>query len=865
MKHWLNPVHNVVRWLAWALIGLFIALGLALVPAAPGPSTQSPTAETSLALVNLSAIAEGQNFYQAGQYHQAVESWRRAISSLSGRSNLHHQALVLSYLALAYHQLGQTETAARTIAESLQLLQTHPPETSPQWQILGQVLNTQGNVQFATGQIETAAETWQRAADAFTEAGDDSRRVGSLINRAQAEQALGLFIQARRTLETVGQSLEQRPASVTKVLGLQSLGNVWRGIGELDKSRQLLEEALRLAGQMTSAKAGSDEVTSLETSTILLNLGNTAQTQQDTETALAFYERAASVADQPLLRVQALLNQLRLQQATSGNLDGALLAEIEAALPELTAGQAAIYARINYADLLGADAAYDAIAAQVFADAIRQAQRIQDPRAEAYALGYLAHLYENRERWSEAQSLTEQGLQLAQSLPAVDITYRWQWQLGRILKAQHQREQAVQAYRAAYATLQSLRSDLVATTPDLQFSFREGVEPLYREFLDLLLAPSQDFGEQRLQLARQVIESLRLAELDNFFRTACLEGQSVAIDALDQQAAAVIHPILLEDRLELILSLPGEPLQQYTVPVSRSQLEAQTIRWLRELGKPLTSPQGRQLGEELYGLLIAPLAGALSQQEVTTLVFVLDGVLRNAPIAALFDGEQYMVEKFQVALAPGLQLLDPQPLQRGELQVLAAGLTESRHGFSALTNVKAEIETIQIKASGQILLDQSFTTQTLQQEVSQTAFPVVHLATHGQFSSNLQETFVLAWDRPILINELRELLRSRDDLTTGAIELLVLSACETAAGDDRATLGLAGMAVQAGARSTLASLWSLDDQSGAEFMGEFYQALLQPGVSKAAALQQAQLALLQDPNYRHPRYWAPYVLLGNWL
>jgi CHAT domain-containing protein len=842
------------RWVGGVLTGILLAIVLATASVARVMPSDENISASSLAVTVTPLIQQGQVFYQAEQYSRAVQVWQQANTRLRQQSDAPHRSLVLSYLARAYHRLGQVDRATETITASLHLLLENPAETTAQQQILGQVLNTQGNLQFALGKVEEAADTWQQAADAFSQAGDEIRQLGSSINRAQAEQSLGLYVRARQTLLAVERSLEQQPADETRILVLQSLGNVWRAIGELKQSRQALEAALTLAEPRSQMR-----------STILLSLGNTAQMQQDIEAASDFYQRAERAATDSRSRVQARLNQLRLQQLTQGNIEPALLREMNHWLSELPDSRAAVYARINYADLLGADPAYDAVTVELFADAVRQARRIQDRRAEAYGIGYLAFFYERRQQWADAQFLNEQALQLAQPLQADDILYRWQWQLGRVLKAQNQINPAIQAYEAAYLTLQSLRRDLIATSPDLQFSFRESVEPLYREFLDLLLTSPDRSSPERLQLARQVIESLRVAELDNFFRTACLGDREVAIDAVAPTAAAVIHPIILENRLELILSLPNEPLRQYTVPVTRQQLETQTRQWLRELAKPLTSPQGRQLGAELYDWLIRPLEAELSQHDLQTLVFVLDGALRNVPMSALFDGDRYLIEKYRVALAPGLQLLDPQPLQARSLQVLAAGLTEARHGLSALDYVTAEIEAIQANISGQILLDRRFTTQILQTEVSQDSFPIVHLATHGQFSSNLEETFVLAWDRPILINELRTLLRSRDDFITRPIELLVLSACETAAGDDRATLGLAGMAVQAGARSTLASLWSLDDRSGAEFMGQFYQALMQPDISKAAALQQAQLALLQNPNYRHPRYWAPYVLLGNWL
>jgi CHAT domain-containing protein len=498
-------------------------------------------------------------------------------------------------------------------------------------------------------------------------------------------------------------------------------------------------------------------------------------------------------------------------------------------------------------------------AAQTLGIALQASRKLGDRRAETYALGYLGQVYEQTQQKSEAQKLTEQALMIAQTMQAPEILYQWHWQLGRLLRSQGQTQVAIQSYGAAFQTLQSIRTDLAATSPDLQFSFRERVEPVYREYVEVLLTqPSQT----NLKQARQAIESLRLAELDNFFRTACLAGKIVEIDALKTQSA-VVYPIILRDRLEIILSLPGQSLRHYSVAIAQSELEA-TLEELRQnLEKPITTPEGKQLGKKVYDWLIQPIANDL--QKTDTLVFVLDGALRNLPIATLYDGQRYLIERYSIALSPGLQLLNPQSLQNRELKAIVAGLTEERHGFSALANINSELKKIQSEVTSQVLLNQTFTTSKLREQVQALPFPIVHLATHGQFSSNADETFVLAWDKPIKVNELSSLLRDRDDFQTQAIELLVLSACETAEGDKRAALGLAGIAVQAGARSTLASLWSLDDQSGAVFVGQFYRELAKGNVSKAEALRQAQLTLLRDPNFRHPRYWAPYVLLGNWL
>jgi len=373
-------------------------------------------------------------------------------------------------------------------------------------------------------------------------------------------------------------------------------------------------------------------------------------------------------------------------------------------------------------------------------------------------------------------------------------------------------------------------------------------------------------SQKNLVQARNVIESLQLAELDNFFREACLDAIPELIDKIDR-TAAVIYPVILGDRIEVILSLPQQPLGNYTTQIEQTQVESILNQLRQTLGIRHSNQDERlRLSQQVYDWLIRPFETELKRSGVKTLVFVLDGSLRNIPMAALYNGDRYLVEQYSIALTPGLQLLKRQPLTRGRLRALAGGLSESRQGFSALPGVTAELAQVNAEVRGTTrLLNQEFTSATLESEVRAVPFPVVHLATHGQFSSNFQNTFILAWDGPINVKQLDELLRSKNPRIPRPIELLVLSACETATGDKRAALGLAGVAVRAGASSTLATLWRVSDSSTAALMTEFYQKLANPGISKAEALRSAQISLLQNRNFRNPYFWAPYVLVGNWL
>ncbi len=306
-------------------------------------------------------------------------------------------------------------------------------------------------------------------------------------------------------------------------------------------------------------------------------------------------------------------------------------------------------------------------------------------------------------------------------------------------------------------------------------------------------------------------------------------------------------------------------MRHYATSLPSEQVE----RTVRQLRVELIKSFGQRflpLSQQVYDWLIRPAEADLQASQIKTLVFVLDGSLRNIPMAALHDGNQYLMEKYDIALTPGLELLEPQPLARNQLKVLTAGLSEARQGFPALPQVEAELNQIQSQIPGEVLLNQQFTKTSIQNTIDAVPFSVIHLATHGQFSSKAEDTFILTWDDRINVNDLDNLLRTTGLQRTSAIELLVLSACQTAKGDNRAALGIAGVALRAGARSTLATLWSVDDEGTAQLMSRFYQELANAEVTKAEALRRAQQSILQDPKYRqHPYYWAGYVLVGNWL
>jgi CHAT domain-containing protein len=246
---------------------------------------------------------------------------------------------------------------------------------------------------------------------------------------------------------------------------------------------------------------------------------------------------------------------------------------------------------------------------------------------------------------------------------------------------------------------------------------------------------------------------------------------------------------------------------------------------------------------------------------------VPDGALRTIPMSALHDGEHFLIEKFAVAVSPGLELtIEAKTGRRPAPRLMIGGISDSVQNFPALPNVPAEVAAIgKLFLQNDTLMNGAYTNSSVEKMLTAGPFSIVHIASHGHIDNDVRKSFVLTDDARLTLDDLERLIRPFQ-LKDTPLELLALSACQTAAGDDRAALGLAGMAVKAGARSAFATLWFVNDKASAQVVIDFYTALKNsPERSKAQALQTAQKALIADRRFQHPCYWAPYLIIGNWL
>ena len=899
---------TAVSWVLLVSLGII----LALVLPTHAEDTPSPVKLTQ----------QGRDYYSAGKLDQAIETWQQAAAAYTAAGN--DRGSRDSYLntATAQQALGLYDRSCDSLLSAFKITDNSCNQIIEDVQIIEPQLD---GIKTLT---PVAKSKLLPAIAAINQQPEEQDKVQGLLRFGDYLRASGYPRVANQALELALASSQKLADPQSKTATLLSLGNAQRAIA-LQKQKQFSTQTIVLdvvannSGSVTSALESyqpaldyyqqASEVTPRQPDSLKAELNRLSlllDIQEFWQGAITDFDRhldSLEINDPEFLQ-EITTGSKTLKQDLEQRLEseiGNAIAQVEPKVTQLTATRGGIYSRINLAQSLmrrgisdyAPRTLKDRQTAQILATAVKQARSINNVTAEAEAMGYLGSLYEQQGQYQSARRLTEGALQLAPTAEYPDIAYRWNAQLGRILAAQGQRVPALSAYETSFNTIRTLRSDL-ATTP---------VEPIFREYISLLLQAEPSTSQ--LAQARDVLESLQVATLDNFFRDPCSEiaEKPVVIDDVDSKAA-VIYPILLQDRLEVILTLPGKPLRRHTIPNLTPEKVDTTIQQLRRnaltnpgfaeqirgaRGNPQSATEIAQLktsqekslqqdilplASEIYSWLIEPAEAELKASEVQTLVFVLDGSLRNIPMSLLYDQKEqkYLIQKdYDVALSSGLQLTAPQPLTKQPIKVLAAGVTSDfpAYRFPPIPKVKDELNKIkQIFDKSEILLNQEFTKASLEQKLQNSDFPVVHLATHGQFGSTADQTFILSGtnqgDPLINVNQFDNLLRAGNLKRSQPIELLVLSACNTAEGDSQAILGLAGVAVRAGARSTLATLWSADDEATANLMGKFYTNLSQnTQVSKARALRKAQLELLMesDSQYRHPFYWAPFVLVGNWL
>ncbi|MDX2243498.1 MAG: CHAT domain-containing protein [Leptolyngbyaceae cyanobacterium bins.302] len=901
-------------------------------------------------------VDRGLEDYKVGRFAEAIAQWEKALTQSQSSQD---RAILYSNLGQAYRQIGNSERAIQYWESAIRLYrEKRSPATNS---TLAQLLTEQAQAYSDLGQHQVAVERSQAAVQLAKTINDEPTEAAAQGVLGTAYWAMGEFenaFTAHQQSLAIACSLSNANFTAT---ALNNLGNVFVSRAErfryqatvsqqegetteatdlsrlADRNLQIALAAFQQSAEVSRKVADSTETTALlnlnrllkefpqfapipiipELTCRQLNLAALIKSDITPQGVAPTPGKIASSVPNPPPKAEAVLDQNRSQILTR------LAAEPDS--------QDKAFGYINLANqLLQATSAQPQLTPSadpksLLEKALSVARTVKDKRSESFALGTLGRYYELSQQYQPALELTRQAQFLAQSVNAADSLYRWQWQSGRIFKATGQTQAAIGAYEQAIATLQSIRSDLIIASKDLQFDFQNSIEPVYRELIGLLLASDERATGQTTALAAKpdpdpvaprqkslnpssnsqaaefqpfqaatnssnvekvldILELFKLAELQDFFGDDCVQAAQEGIatevktgskpgrspTAIDPQSA-VVYSIVLNDRSYEILKLPNGTLKKYPIqltvdrqsmPATRATLGTRIDR-LRALLEKRSTDEYLTEAQIMYNALIRPLESDLQAANPSSLVFISDTVLRKVPMAALHDGQQFLIQKYPIATTPSLTLTSRRPFDRNNLKALVMGLTLEQPPFAALPNVRSEVQEVHHILGGTKLLDQDFTLKSVQDRLKGNRYPIVHIATHGRFGGDAENTYLLTYRDRITLNTLDQVLQTRK--TDHPVELLTLSACQTAAGNDRSALGIAGLAVRAGVKSAVATLWFINDEATVPLIEEFYTQLLKPGSTKAEALQQAQVKLIGDLRYNHPAVWSPFVLVGNWM
>ena len=830
-------------------------------------------------------VQEGIDAYQVGNYQEAVKIWKKALSA---SSEPQEKQIILENLATAYQKLNQNEQ----VFETLEKLEKYAIETGNKGK-LSQLLTQKAQIYLNIGQPQTAIALLCASTDEKTCQPNTALAISRQIEDTSIERsALGILAEAYRFSGKYDQSIQtletalSLPSTEAQTSLKQSLGNSYTARGQLSQLR---------------AKSAEKQDH---------NRSNTFQKQaiSDYQQATKNFRANLNGSEDPLTKLENLLNLIRLSyysqnfqiispQQRQNDLQQALIL-----LPMVPQNVTTVYASIDLASLPAFSLALSTPLIQcptqwqlsdfqrlsILDNALTIAKNLNNPRVESFALGAIGHFYECLGRTKEALTLTQKAILVAnQDLNTKDGLYLLEWQKGRIFQAKGQFNLAVNAYQNAYNTLENIRSDLLTTEKDVQLDFRDSIEPIYRQLaqLKLQLADSQSLSsiqqKQELKEVLKIIDHLRLAELQNHLGNDCFlridAPVSQPISAFPQ--TAIINSLMFQEKTAIIIILPDQSIKIHWIKQNKANIIENIAQFRQSIldGFLTLGDYDTSLSETLYSQIIRPFETDLQEYDVKNLVFIQDSPFRPIPMAALHDGKQFLIEKYAVSTTPSLSLTFLQKRTLSDNKTLILGVTEESQIdgqiFPSLDNIPLEIATIsQQFPNHQLLVNQQFNPQTLTQTLDNADYSIIHIATHAQFGTIPDDTFLVAGNNDkIAIKSLENTLRLLES-GSNSVELLTLTACETAEGDERSALGLAGVAIQAGVQSAIASLWPVSDQSTLQLILAFYDNLINSGVNKAEALREAQIQLIQaqsnpdiNNQYSHPVYWSSFILIGNWL
>ena len=502
-------------------------------------------------------------------------------------------------------------------------------------------------------------------------------------------------------------------------------------------------------------------------------------------------------------------------------------------------------------------AGHDKLAKTLLRHVLTTAERRKAYAVFADATVALSELFLVEDRCSEAELLVRKAIFYAAKSPEMMPLYRLYRMLGKSLVKQGRHSEGLREYRKAVDFAAKVRPSLNEKAASDK-AFWE-ITAIYYELTELIIKNLENLDEHSRQKELKqlclLMERLKISELKNYFHDDCVievRNRERSLEEVAGQDTALVYTISMDQQLAVILYTAGKyRLAMSDIPVFKLHQDVMKLRNLCQIN----SENVRTAAGAIYRKILKPFEKELLS--VDHLVFIPDSPLQQLPWGVLFDGEQFLVEKFSTSVSLGMSLNSPQKLDLAEVDILVAGLTDE------LPSVGQELKAVQDCFPASMVVNEELTRDRLAFELRNHFYRIIHLATHADFTEGSEQNYLMTGAGRMNIKELEEWIKM-SALRENGIELLTLSACKTAVGDEFYNMGLAGTAIRSGAKSVLASFWEVDDKATALLMAAFYQNL-KNGDSRAAALQKAQLSLLRNATYSSPYYWASFSLIGSWL
>lgn len=793
--------------------------------------------------------------FQLSQFRESLTSAEQALQIYQEINDYPNQANMRLLIGNIYVIFSQYDHAISSFNQSLELAR--------QWQIPYlevKVLNNLGATYFALGQYQKAIDHHQQALKISQNLSDrqgESLSLGLLGNDyvalGQYQKALDFYQQYLAATKNIGD--RQGEAYATG-----NIGNTYAYLGQYQKAVEWLQQSLQLVRAIADRRA---EAKALE------NLGNAYGYLNKHQQATEFYQQALVI----------------YKQIGDRNGEATALGNLGNTLNSLGQHQKAI---------------------DYLQQTLEIVRNIKDRQAEGATLGNLGNAYYALKQYEKALDLYQQHLTIVREIGERRGEAKANAEIAATLVNLNQNHLAIAFYKSSINITEAIRKDIRNLAQADRQSYLATVADRYRHLADLLLQ------QGRVMEALQVLDLLKVQELEGYFknikgsdRTAqgirILEPEKAisnqlsdlskkSIPELNQQldnqiqqlpkaelnkvpdylkqipqGTILFYPLILGNRLELILFSPNTIPISRTVKISQKELE-NLVTDFRTALIDTGSEDFKEPSAQLYKLLIKTIEAELVQAKSTTILYAPDGQLRYIPLAALYDGKQWLAEKYRINNLIAYSLFDFASKLNTKPNILAGAFGgkagEKKFGQTALPASIKEVQVIANSFNSSVtLIEDQFSRQAIESKFKN--HNILHLATHAEFNTGTPDDSFIIFGNGDKIK-----LHEITDWEIPNIELIVLSACQTGVGklgDGVEILGFGYQVQKAGAKQAIASLWSVSDEGTQALMAAFYQELQKGDVLPIEALHRAQVALIKSEKFSHPSYWSAFFAIGNGL